>query len=39
LWLFVVGPMLGAAIAVGLAKVLHPHRDPEEDEAAQGESA
>jgi aquaporin Z len=38
-WLFVVGPAIGAIAAVLLSFVLHPHHDAEEREAAQGEGA
>jgi aquaporin Z len=39
LWLYVVGPLAGAIVAVLFAKLLHPHHDCEEREAAEGEAA
>jgi len=40
-WIYVVGPAVGAAIAVALTAALHgpPPADPKVDEAAQGDAA
>jgi aquaporin Z len=37
-WIYVVGPALGAIAAVAISFVLHPHRDAEERVAAEGEA-
>lgn len=39
LWLYVVGPVAGAIVAVVFAKLLHPQRDHEERAAAEGEAS
>jgi aquaporin Z len=39
LWLYAVGPFAGAVIAVLFSIVLHPHRDREEREAAEGDAS
>jgi aquaporin Z len=36
-WVYVAGPALGAALAVGLATLLHPYRTGGEHEAAKGD--
>jgi aquaporin Z len=39
LWIYIVGSFAGAVVAVLFSIVLHPHRDREEREAAQGDSS
>jgi aquaporin Z len=39
LWLYVVGPLAGAMIAVLFSVLLHPRRDREEREAAEGRAS
>jgi aquaporin Z len=39
LWLYIVGPIAGAIVAVALSAVLHPHHDREEREAAEGDAS
>jgi aquaporin Z len=39
LWMYVVGPLAGAIAAVILSLALHPQRDREEREAAEGDAA
>jgi hypothetical protein len=38
LWMYVVGPLIGATLAVLISAGLHPHHDREEREAAEGEA-
>jgi aquaporin Z len=38
LWIYAVGPVVGAVVAVLLTRLLHPHRDREEKVAAEGEA-
>jgi aquaporin Z len=35
-WIYVIGPFAGAALAVGFTTFLRPHHHPDEDEAATG---
>jgi aquaporin Z len=37
LWMYVIGPLIGATLAVLISAALHPHRDRGEREAAEGE--
>jgi glycerol uptake facilitator-like aquaporin len=39
LWLYIVGPFAGATVAVLFSLVLHPRRDREEREAAEGHAS
>ena len=36
-WIYLIGPLIGAGAAVALSYVLHPRRNPDEARAAQGE--
>jgi glycerol uptake facilitator-like aquaporin len=37
IWVFVVGPLLGALAATAVSFVLHPHREKDEQTTAQGD--
>lgn len=36
-WVYVLGPAIGAVVAVAASFLTHPHRDPEEPKAARGD--
>ena len=38
IWVYLVGPAIGAVAAVALSYLLHPRRNPDEAVAAQGEN-